>query len=189
MSAFPDGLTGQTERVLFRLEAPERLAGLRLLVQSWGPPDWSHLIGAPGYLQSSVEPNPAVKPFDPQFRAGQQLTFRLRANPTVKTKKDGRPVRQGIFDEEKQIEWLARKGQAGGFRLLAARTGRADFVGSGATSRRQEVGMHRARFYSVQFDGALEVTAPDCFLSMLQGGIGSAKGFGFGLLSVAPYRA
>jgi len=182
MRAFPDGLTGQTERVLFRLEPAGRDLGLQLLVQSWGQPDWSHLADAAGYLRSDVDHNPAIKPFEPQMRAGQRLAFRLRANPTVKTKRNGRPVRQGIFDEEKQIEWLTRKGQAGGFRLLAVRAGHESLIGSGSKSQGS------ARFYAVQFDGVLEVANPAHCLEVLKKGIGSAKGFGFGLLSVAPYR-
>lgn len=42
------------------------------------------------------------------------------------------------------------------------------------------------RFLAVRFDGLLEVTDPGKFLETLRAGIGSAKGFGFGLLSLAP---
>jgi CRISPR system Cascade subunit CasE len=38
---------------------------------------------------------------------------------------------------------------------------------------------------AVQFDGVLEVTDPAKFLETVRQGIGSAKGFGFGLLSLA----
>ena len=187
MRAFPDGLNEQTERVLFRLEPDERHAGLGLLVQSWGPPDWSYLAGAPGCLLETDDPNPAVKHFTPRLRQGQRLAYRLRANPTVKTKREGRPVRQGILQEDQQIEWLARKGQAGGFRLLSARTSREDMIDSGAIPR-DGAGKDRARFVAVQFDGVLEVTDADRLNETLRNGVGSAKGFGFGLLSVAPHR-
>jgi len=38
----------------------------------------------------------------------------------------------------------------------------------------------------VQFRGTLEVTDVDAFIETWQSGIGSAKGFGFGLLLLAP---
>jgi CRISPR system Cascade subunit CasE len=41
------------------------------------------------------------------------------------------------------------------------------------------------RFLAVRFEGVLEVTDPDQLLQTVSEGIGSAKGFGFGLLSLA----
>ena len=40
----------------------------------------------------------------------------------------------------------------------------------------------------VQFRGALEVTDQEKFIETYQSGIGSAKGFGFGLLLLAPIK-
>ena len=40
----------------------------------------------------------------------------------------------------------------------------------------------------VRFDGVLEVTDVAAFTETLAGGIGSAKAFGFGYLTVAPLR-
>ena len=46
---------------------------------------------------------------------------------------------------------------------------------------------HRdGEFLAVRFDGLLAVTDPALFRNTLQTGIGSAKAFGFGLLSLAP---
>jgi CRISPR system Cascade subunit CasE len=47
----------------------------------------------------------------------------------------------------------------------------------------------KLRHYAVRFEGTLEVVNPDNFSSALFNGIGSAKGFGFGLLSIAPVKA
>ena len=41
---------------------------------------------------------------------------------------------------------------------------------------------------SVQFDGLLRVTDPDRLRETVRKGIGSGKGLGFGLLSLAPAR-
>ena len=42
------------------------------------------------------------------------------------------------------------------------------------------------RLRSARFDGILEVTDPAAFAATIAAGIGPAKAFGFGLLSVAP---
>jgi CRISPR system Cascade subunit CasE len=44
------------------------------------------------------------------------------------------------------------------------------------------------RFGAVLFEGRLEVTDRELFLTALREGIGSGKAFGFGLLSVAGGR-
>ena len=185
MRAFPDDLDDDAERVLFRLEAHPRMGALTLLVQSLTMPDWSWLAetAAQGYLLPVSEPNPAVKSFDLQLVPGQSLAFRLRANPTIKRKfDDGQHKRVGLYREEEQKKWLERKAEGGGFRLLSVRTGRQDIVGgrihrNGAT--------HKLRLLAVRFDGLLQVTDPDCLRETVRRGIGSGKGFGFGLLSLA----
>jgi CRISPR system Cascade subunit CasE len=189
MSAFPDDLAEGDERVLFRLETHSRTSALTLLVQSWTLPDWSWLAepGARGYLLPVGEPNPAVKSFDLDLAPGQVLAFRLRANPTVKRKfESGDHKRVGLYGEEKQIEWLKRKGQQGGFRLLSARTSYQDVI-RGRIRRNGRT--HKLQMLSVQFDGLLQVTDPDRLRESVQQGIGSGKALGFGLLSLAPRPA
>jgi len=185
MRAFPDNLEPEAERVLFRPEAHPRTGALTLLVQSLALPDWSWLAepGARGYLLPVDEPNPAVKSFDLNLAPGQVLAFRLRANPTVKRKfDDGTHKRVGLYREEEQIEWLKRKAEQGGFRLLSVRTSGEDIVGGrihhdGAT--------HKLHLLAVQFDGLLQVAVPDRLRETVRRGIGSGKGLGFGLLSLA----
>ena len=49
-----------------------------------------------------------------------------------------------------------------------------------------KAGHRDGRFVAVRFEGVLEVTDPTAFCKTVENGIGSGKGFGFGLLSVAP---
>ena len=70
----------------------------------------------------------------------------------------------------------------GGFRLLAVRTGGQEDVG-GKIKRDEET--HTLKLAAVQFDGLLEVAEPDRLRAAVRQGIGSGKGFGFGLLSLA----
>jgi len=183
LRAFPETLPPE-ERVLFRLEAAEDTGILTLLVQSSGEPDWSWLAEQHGYLLDLAEPNPWVKPFNPIFRPGQQLAFRLLANPTVRraVERNGKlsSARHALYREEDQAAWLARKAEQGGFTVLGARIRPRGEV-KGYTRER-----HALCLYAVQYDGRLEIIDPEQFERTLRQGIGPAKGLGFGLLSVAP---
>jgi len=185
MKAFPDNLRPGDERVLFRLETHPRTGALTLLVQSLTLPDWSWLAepDARGYLLPVSEPNPAVKSFDLNLAPDQVLAFRLRANPTVKRRFDEEThKRVGLYREEEQIEWLKRKGEQGGFRVLSARTSGNDII-RGRIRRNDQT--HKVNLLAVQFDGLLQVTDPDRLRETVRQGIGSGKGLGFGLLSLA----
>jgi CRISPR system Cascade subunit CasE len=184
MRAFPDDLKEGNERVLFRLETA-RTGDLTLLVQSLTLPDWSWLAEpeARGYLLPVDKPNPAVKSFDINLAIGQVLAFRLRANPTVKRRFDEEThKRVGLYREEEQIEWLKRKGEQGGFRVLSVRTSNQDTI-NGYIRRDEE--RHKLKLLAVQFDGLLQVTDPDRLCDTVRRGVGSGKGLGFGLLSLA----
>ena len=180
MRAFPEDLSPDQERVLFRLETPRGRPPV-LLVQSLAAPDWSWLAlddGARGYLMVTEEPNPWVKEFSLELEPAQVLAFRLRANPTVK--RDGK--RLGLYREEEQLEWIARKAKQSGSRLLSARTSNEKVMDWVVHRRSREENL---RLLSVQFDGLLEVRRPARLRRAVEQGIGSGKGFGFGLLSLA----
>jgi CRISPR system Cascade subunit CasE len=192
MRGFPDGLAEGEERVLFRVDTHPRAGVPVLLVQSLAPPGWAWLAepGARDYLlpedrlPPGVDDNPAGKPFDLELTPGQVLAFRLRANPTVKRRfneKDHKRV--GLYREEEQVEWLTRKGDRGGFRVLSAHASRETVVG-GTIHREQET--HKLNLLAVRFDGLLQVTDPARLRETVRQGVGSGKGLGFGLLSLAP---
>jgi CRISPR system Cascade subunit CasE len=185
MRSFPDDLDRERDRVLFRLETDLRTGMITVLLQSTLEPRWGWLDdnGARGYLLPMDEPNPAVKEFDLNLAPGQVLAFRLRANPTARRRlPDGTRKRIGLCREEEQIEWLKRKGEQGGFRLLSARTSGQDVV-RGHIHRKGDT--HKLKLLAVQFDGLLQVTDPDRLRESVQQGIGSGKALGFGLLSLA----
>jgi len=184
--AFGDGEgTLFSPRPLFRI-VEGRNSSLRLLVQSRSRPDWDRLTVSGSYL---AEPPAPAKELNLHFCVRQRLRFRLRANPTVRRvfggpapegepKKSG--MRVGVYGEENQREWLARKADQGGFRVVDCRV--AD---RGLQVSRRRNGAPPLRHLCVDYEGILEVTDPETFLFVLESGIGSAKAFGFGLLSVA----
>lgn len=188
MNAFPDDLQEGQERVLFRLEKRPRATALTLLVQSFTLPDWSWLAApnARGYLLPVDVPNPSTKSFDLRLAPGQELTFRLRANPTARRRlPDGSRKRVGLCKEEEQRAWLERKAEQGGFQILSARTSQQDTIKEKVKRDKETIELC---FLSVQFDGLLRVHDPDRLHASVRNGVGSGKGMGFGLLSLAPAR-
>jgi CRISPR system Cascade subunit CasE len=106
------------------------------------------------------------------------------ANPTKRLSKSlsqsrDESKRVGLYKPEEQLAWLARKGEAHGFQVVSA-----------VPNRQPEMKdrQHLLEFLGVQFDGLLTVTAPEQLAESVINGIGSAKAFGCGLLSLAPAR-
>jgi len=177
MRGFPNDLDREQDRVLFRVDNDP----LTVLLQSTLEPRWDWLKddGARNYL---LQP-PETKSFALNLTSGQTLAFRLRANPTVKRKcDDGKRRRIGLYREKEQLEWFERKGEHGGFRLLSIRSQNAPDVRGWA---HRDDAKHRLKLFAVRFDGLLQVTDPDRLRESVRRGIGSGKGLGFGLLSLA----
>jgi CRISPR system Cascade subunit CasE len=198
--AFPEGDPG---RVLFRVDTDRFGAKPVILVQSEFEPEWSKL--PVGYVIKSAD----CKSLALSVVVGQRLRFRLRANPTKRVAPKNENLggvmagkRIGLTTEADQVRWLLRKGESGGFRIpgqwVEARDPRTnvnaqipnfrlDIVPEGR-DRNGKPG-HAGEFLAVRFDGLLEVTDPERFVQKsVRHGLGSAKGFGFGLLSLAPAR-
>jgi CRISPR system Cascade subunit CasE len=172
MTAFPSA----AGRVLFRVEPSDGSPAVVVIVQSEKEPSW-----AKADLPTSA--STTHKSFEPKVAAGARLRFRLRANPTRKTRPDDRKhgVRQGVVTEEQQLAWLHKKGEVGGFRVEGCTIIDEKMV---SAKKGGQDGMNLT-FRSVRYEGVLTVTDPELFAGGMLSGIGSAKGFGFGLLSVA----
>lgn len=189
MAAFPIELP-KGERVLHRVDVNPRTGQVLLLVQSHTAPNWAHLTGKNYLLPAdpfSGLDNPAVKPLQLALQPGQQLRFRLRANPVKRLFKDepARDLKQGqrigLLKEEEQLAWLQRKGEeTGGFTVLNVAVTNNGFT-VGITGEKRKF-----KHFTVSFDGVLQITNVDEFMKTLETGIGGGKGFGCGLLSLAP---
>lgn len=187
MQGFPDGVDRQSAHVLHRLDQTH--SGLMLLVQSDIQPDWQSLDPELLLPPDPFDPlpNPAIQTLaDLRLENGRILQFRLVANPTIKkVRRDDNGKRQNsnrvpLVREEEQVKWLAAKGEQHGFRLLHVTI-------SGQTQQKGwKKGAPPLTLYTVQFDGRLQITDRDKFITAVQTGIGPAKAFGCGLLSLAP---
>jgi CRISPR system Cascade subunit CasE len=171
---------------LFRIEGPICTHnGLRprILVQSFVKPDWDAAFRNAPFLIVQEE-GISVKVYDPsKYTEGQVLRFRLRANPTKREKATGK--RLGLRTPEEQRAWLSRMAVKSGFDLICdALSVREDGFQHSRRSKMIDPQAHVHR--AVVLEGLLRVTSKKDFREAIASGIGSAKAYGFGLLSVAP---
>jgi CRISPR system Cascade subunit CasE len=177
LQGFPDADMGGPGRVLFRFEAPRAPREQPfLLVQSEKEPNaeaWGHMACVEG-----------PRSWEPTFAVHQRLRFRLRATPTkAKTfgPEEERPGhrRIGLYTEEEQQQWLTRKAEENGFSVADVRLRKIGWQSG------RKPGGAVITHHAVEFDGILQVRDADALVAAIRGGIGPAKGFGFGLLSLA----
>lgn len=147
-----------------------------LLVQSEMKPQWDK-INQVDYFQHCDLPLPLN--YFSHLAQGQLLRFRLKANPTVTRNQK----RLGIFETESQIQWLSQRSAKHGFILN-------DVMVSVSQLERfyKKRGGHRIQIQTVVFDGVLKVQNLELLQRAVFQGIGSAKSFGCGLLSLARAR-
>jgi len=183
---------------LFRVESDGQA---RILVQSKISPDWSRAFrNAPGYILGA----PTVKPVDIQIQEGQQLRFRIRANPTKRPPhtrdpsgqvvRESRRPRLAVKEPQEQWRWLedrlapaARINER--FGTIRAEDQTVPYperlILTGTKPPRGKSPKQEILVVSQLFEGLLTVTDPDAMQKLLQGGIGPGKSFGCGLLSLA----
>jgi len=130
----------------------------------------------------------AHKEYNPILSSGQRLRFLLIANP-IKTINDeaGRKNSDGevkkcrvpLIREDDQRSWIERKLQnAASFEKLVI-----DPVFPLRFRKNKE---NRAgKIQPISFQGILKVSEPESMMALVQAGIGPAKAFGCGLLSLA----
>lgn len=162
-------------------------------------------IGNAGHLLAAPPSEP--KPLRLMLETGVRFSFSLLANPVrrispnsvdahgrpfdkkwhgkhVPVPMNGESLRKWLEDRAEPL-WAQRKRspneQPPGFRVIDVMAMQPGYVYINMTRDGGEG--HRLR--SIRYHGILEVTDPAAFEKTLAAGIGPAKGFGFGLLSLA----
>ncbi|MCA9994339.1 MAG: type I-E CRISPR-associated protein Cas6/Cse3/CasE [Anaerolineales bacterium] len=176
--------------ILHRLEVHPRTGQITLLVQSQAEPDWSPLLNKDYLLPTdpfSGLDNPAIKTVNLTLAQGQIFQFRLVANPTIKkVRRDENDERRNsnrvpLKCESCQKSWLYKKAKSHGFHILDLQINQSQNQKSWQKDNGRPITL-----YTVQFNGRLQITNADQFNHALCYGIGPAKAFGCGLLSLAP---
>ena len=184
-SCFYSGDVDQNPRSLWRLERHQHRVTLWLM--STKVPSFENLQEKAGW---SAEPTWETREYDPllnRLMRGQQYQFRLTVNPTKDSVcVDGRKRRLGIFRETDQIQWLLDRQTELGVQISK------DEVPTFSVSRSDRLRFRKGgsrgpmvTLQSCQFDGVLEVQNVEKLKSALTSGVGRAKAYGFGLLTLA----
>lgn len=166
--------TESRQGFLFRVEDNKPGRPSRLLVQSRRPPQ--------GIAELTLI---GTREFHPQPVLGQRLSFILTANPIktiVDTQRDFKPGKQSekcrvpLIREEEQREWLTRKLACAG-----------EIVSANVQPQPPmyfRKGRRAGKLATATFDGVFQVRDPASLTTLLENGVGPAKGFGCGLLLV-----
>lgn len=198
MLAFPDDVGPSPRRSLGILHRLDQEPGGRLvlLVQSSVKPlteRWpaTHILDLSSDTDlafSTVGDNPAVRSLEAEYATianDSRFLFRLRANTTRKIdtksgadakRRHGRRV--PVRGEDARLAWLHRRARASGFGVAANAVRITELASAGGR------GSNAVTLAGAIFEGLLVVRDADQFRLALQTGIGPAKAYGFGLLSI-----
>lgn len=159
---FPGGAPNARERlgVLFRVEAPV------ILVQSKIAPVGDRIPA--GY---KIVATKEISSTYASVAAGKEYRFRLEANVCYREMESRK--RMSLKTDEEVKEWLFRKAELGGFEVM-------DF----GSETLPPIRARKGQFHAVRFDGVLKVKDLEPFCKSLYDGIGPAKVYGLGLLSL-----
>lgn len=183
LAGFPEPGGDDRGRVLWRLDA----AGPRALlyVVSPMPPDLTHLVEQAGWpsLPDAWETR-SYQPLLDRLRTGQRYRFRLTANPVHRVSAEGRSRSKtfGHVTVEQQEGWLLQRQEQHGFDLGDSAT--VQVVERRTVTFRR--GSDSVTLRVATFDGELTVADPLRLGHALAHGIGRAKGYGCGLMTLAP---
>lgn len=189
-----------TERVLWRLDGDDGYQPM-VYVVSHERPSFEHLVEQAGW-PSAETPQIDVAEYTPmlaRIRADDRYAFRLSANPTytvTTTRADGTTVKRRAAHKTvaHQTRWLVERADDLGVGIAHARQVPVsdgepplDLLVAGSVRRRfPREGVGTVTIDVVTYLGHLVVTDPDRLRSVLLDGIGRAKGYGCGLLTLAP---
>jgi CRISPR system Cascade subunit CasE len=175
-------------RVLWRID--ERPNGTYLYLLSGDEPDATGFVEEHGWPRAeSWQP----RPYQPVLDAivdGRAFSFRLRANPVRNVRPDDggdgrvRGKRVGHVTASQQLGWLHDRAGGWGFFL-----GDVDAATAQVVERRVWTFPRHGRRVTVAmatFEGVLTVTDSELLRSNLATGMGPAKAYGCGLMTLAP---
>lgn len=184
-------------RILWRTDFPNgQTDGCWLYVVSPEKPDFTHIVEQTGWPANPAWETKDYSPVIDALQDGQIWHFRLKANPVRKVlvDKGSEPnsrvigTIQGHVTREQQMQWLLDRAKKHGFSVPENDDGIPLLE---VRQRHAERFRRNGRLVTIDtavFEGVLSVTDAERFRHALCCGIGRAKGFGCGLMTIAPER-
>ncbi|MFK3984477.1 type I-E CRISPR-associated protein Cas6/Cse3/CasE [Micromonospora sp. NPDC050397] len=188
--ARPEDHTRDDARTLWRIDHSQDRQ-VTLYIVSPAQPDLTHLVEQAGWPTTDTwQTRPYTGLLD-TLAKGQTWAFRLTANPV----RDGRKTtdapdtqRFGAVTVEYQTQWLTKRAATNGFLIAAQADGHLNLT----VHNRQTHNFTRVRgqrpvtLVTATYDGVLQVEDPDPLRRLLRNGIGHARAYGCGLMTLAP---
>lgn len=189
LSSFPPGSATESPagRVLWRVDSSEVDKTVTLYVSSPTSPDLTGIVEQAGWpaTDHGWRSAPMTSLLD-RLEKGQQWGFRLTANPVHSLAVPGeRGKRFGHVTVEQQQQWFLDRTAGWGFAVEPS----AVTVHSRrqlSFSRRSDGTDRTVTVAMATYDGVLTVTDPGLLSRALCHGVGRAKAYGCGLLTLAP---
>lgn len=192
-AAFPPDLDESEGRVLWRVDKH----GDEHLLYIVGPekPTTRHIVEQAGWDTRPGENADYGRMLDSLIK-GQRWRFELVANPTYSEPTPGKRGRvKAHVSAAHQLQWLYGKAEKAGFALAPLEASDERWALDDAPRilerssehfyRGENKGGRAVRFAKVRFAGTLEVNDPAALRSTLVDGIGRARAYGCGLLTLA----
>lgn len=192
-SAFPP--SADRSRTLWRLDGGGD--ELKLLILSRSIPSLEHVQEQAGWEGQVTWESRPYEQLLARVTAGQRYGFRLTANPVhTVTSSTGKKRRVAHVSVAQQLSWLSQRAEQSGVRFLDVNGSPHDAAAETSievqVSNRETLtfrrGEHLVTLARVQYDGALEVDNAELLRTALVNGIGRAKAYGCGLLTLAPLQ-
>lgn len=188
--------SGAGPRILWRVDRGGSAATYLYLV-SPARPDLTHLVEQAGWPQTGRWETFDYRPFLDRLAKGEEWAFRLTANPVHTARRsDDEPTKiTAHVGLRYQIGWLLKRQEQAGFRVLEKAPERQMIP----EMDNYELIVHNRRnlafrksgqkdpvtVVAVTFDGRLEITDPHALRRTLTQGLGKAKAYGCGLMTLA----
>lgn len=188
--AVEQGFAGKRQRRLWRIDRLDE--DCQLLVLSGEEPDFAHIVEQFGFPDS--EPLWETKEYRPllaKLKTGQSWQFRLCANPTRSSAKDKDQgmARGKVFahvTQEQQKKWLLQRAVNVGIILDENAFDVVQTNWYKFSNNQSEKNMITIR--TATFEGMLTISDLERFKNVLISGIGRAKAYGCGLMTLANRR-
>lgn len=183
-------------RVLWRIDRNSKAETCLYIV---GPdkPDLTHLVEQAGWPETGRWQTYDYQALLSRLAKGNRWAFRLTANPvhSIRRKADEPTKLTAHVSQRHQIDWLLQRQENAGFQVIEKSPEHQLIPGLDThelviRDRRQLSFKKRGNakpvtLLTVTFDGRLEVTDPEAFSRTLTRGLGRAKAYGCGLMTLA----
>lgn len=172
------------DRYLFRME--EERDCTYILLQSSTVPKFEDRLESNYLLEAHT------KKYSPVFKQGQKFRFCLFANAVKKkkydpekdtnvNKKDTEKVYVPMYSDADMKQWLTDRAASNGFAIICE----PEMSKAYYYFKKPGNAIQKGNLFGVKYKGFLQVIDVELFTNAVECGIGKARAFGFGLLSVS----